>query len=365
MTASKKRIGSIDTLRGLGAISIIVFHLLFIADLKLPDGFLKSFATMGGAAVPLFFAISAYSMAYAYDQQLSAQDGVRQYFTRRYLRIAPLFYFMLIINMFIGWLMSDSSYKLLDVFLSLSFLFPFIPGKHQSLVMAGWAIGIQWVFYAVFPLLLLLTSNLLRSFIFLIIALLISIWMDDLGTLFPGVPDSYFYMNFANHLVFFASGFFAYQLRFFLQKFLKKATHGTTTISSLLFMIGWLLLILYFYLHFRFPFDIVMVLTWSVWLTGASLGFSKLINNRLLQHIGKVSYSTYLTHPVVIVGLLKSGLYTFLYNHNESHSFAFILSCTVTIVLVIAISNVTYFSLEIAAERIAAPILGTQRHVSR
>jgi peptidoglycan/LPS O-acetylase OafA/YrhL len=360
-----KRIGSIDTLRGLGALSIIVFHLFFLANFSLPDGIIKRFATMGGAAVPLFFAISAFSMAYAYHHKLYAQDELRKYFIRRYLKIAPLFYFFLIVNMWVGWLFSGKKYEALDVFLSLTFLFPFIPGKHPSLVMAGWAIGIEWIFYAVFPILFLLTNNLLRSCIFFILSLLISVWMDNLAALFPGVPDNYFYMNFANHLVFFATGFLAYQLRPLWLKSTEANSPRATAISSLLFTLGWGLLFFYFYLRLQFPFDIIMALTWCTWLTGAAIGFHRIVNNPVLQHIGKISYSVYLTHPIVIVCFIKSGVYAFIKGHVASNSSAFIISCIATITMVVAAANVSYIFLEMPAIRLGKRLLENQKHASR
>jgi peptidoglycan/LPS O-acetylase OafA/YrhL len=342
----RERVESIDTLRGMGAIFIIVFHIFFLANLKLPDGLVKTLATMGGAAVPLFFAISAFSMAYSYDRRLFETSEIQRYFIRRYFRIAPLFYFMLIINMLVGWIFANTKYKLLDIFLSLTFLFPFIPGKHPSLVMAGWAVGIEWIFYALFPILILLSSTLSRSFILLIISLVISIWIDDLGTIFPGVPDAYFYMNFANHLVFFVSGFVVYRAFPYLRKMEKYNFFYRNIMPIFLFFMGWLFLFFYFYYKFNFAFDIIMVSVWCLWLCGAVIGFPNLISNRFIKHIGTVSYSTYLTHPIVIVLFIKANIYTVFYDHVNSNTISFLFCCIFTILIVVAISTLTYRYIE-------------------
>lgn len=347
MKKIRERIESIDTLRGIGAIAIIVFHIFFLANLKLPDGFIKKCATMGGAAVPLFFSISAFSMAYSYSERLFEPDGMRTFFIRRYFRVAPLFYFMLIVNMSVGWIFANTKYKLLDIFLSLTFLFPFVPGKHPSLVMAGWAVGIEWIFYAMFPILILISSTLLRSFILLILSLAISIWMDDLGTIFPGVPDAYFYMNIANHLVFFISGLVVYWLLPYLKKIAVVSFFVASKIfPTTLFLIGWILFIVYFYFMFNFPFDIIMTISWVLWLSGATLCFPTLINNRIFQYIGKVSYSTYLTHPIVIVLCIKSNAYTVFYENINSNTIAFLACCVFTIVIVVVLSTLTYRYIE-------------------
>lgn len=148
----KERLHGPDILRGFAALGVVAFHIYYISGMpKTPE-----FGALFGRfdyLVRLFFAISAFSILYAYHDRLNSKDQIRAFYKARLFRIAPLFYFILglvlIKNLFSGAL--PPKY---DIVLSATFLFPFVPGKHGSLVGGGWSLGIEWMFYIFLPLLI-------------------------------------------------------------------------------------------------------------------------------------------------------------------------------------------------------------------
>ncbi|MDP4240648.1 MAG: acyltransferase [Bacteroidota bacterium] len=81
----KKQFDILNGLRGIAALSVVVFHYM---EWIHPD-FTKSFIGHGFLAVDFFFCLSGFVIAYAYDNRLP-QMGVRAFFTSRLIRLHPL-----------------------------------------------------------------------------------------------------------------------------------------------------------------------------------------------------------------------------------------------------------------------------------
>lgn len=82
---SKRHFPILDGLRGIAALSVVVFHYM---EWIYPD-FSKNFIGHGFLAVDFFFCLSGFVIAYAYDARLQ-QMGFRAFFTSRLIRLHPL-----------------------------------------------------------------------------------------------------------------------------------------------------------------------------------------------------------------------------------------------------------------------------------
>ncbi len=156
-----------------------------------------------GSFVPLFFAISGFFMSYKYTEQLNIRRDQTMYYAKRYFRLAPLFYIMLGLEACLIYAIGGTVPSVYDVVLSLTFAFPFVPGKHESLVMAGWAVGIEWIFYLVFPALICLITTKSRAVAAYLFALYLVVQTDQVAVHATAELKSYYYVNFVNHLVLF------------------------------------------------------------------------------------------------------------------------------------------------------------------
>lgn len=129
-----------------------------------------------------FFVISGFSLYISYRDKLGSVDGIRTYALKRFLRIAPLFYFACALQTLLlywpGW-------SILPLNLTLTFGFA-NPGS-TSMIMGGWSIGIEMVFYVLLPFIVILT----RGRLLLLGALTLgSIWLMVvfLNTVLAGYP---------------------------------------------------------------------------------------------------------------------------------------------------------------------------------
>jgi len=81
----KPHFETLDGLRGLAAIAVVIFHFMEIA---VPD-YHDSFIAHAYLAVDFFFCLSGFVIAYAYDQKL-AKIGVWEFLKLRVIRLHPL-----------------------------------------------------------------------------------------------------------------------------------------------------------------------------------------------------------------------------------------------------------------------------------
>jgi len=173
------RIDSMEGLRGVAALLIIFYHLVTFANLPTPNelSFIKSYFGMG---VPLFFTLSGFVLAWGYSKKLrNNRNEIISFYIRRFFRIAPLFFTVLIFWRTLGhflWSWTDSN---LSIFLNLTFLFGLVPGYHESLVLAGWSIGIEMLFYLIFPFLIYFLQSVLPAIIFWFFACFFSVLMTN------------------------------------------------------------------------------------------------------------------------------------------------------------------------------------------
>lgn len=198
---------SLESLRGLAALMIVFFHLNALLKVPLPK-VLDFIPNHFGLGVPLFFTLSGFVIAYGYAERVGNAAQRTKFYIARFFRIAPLFYVVLTIMVLETWVIHRSiDYQ--AIILNVTFLFGLVPGKHESVVMAGWSIGIEMLFYALFPLLAAFVKTIRGVGIAFIIACSSSAWIQwQLGQ----TIDSYRYMNLITHLPFFIAGIGGYRI---------------------------------------------------------------------------------------------------------------------------------------------------------
>ena len=136
-------------LRAAAAMMVLLYHLHAIAHLQVPQN-LPWIATHFGLGVHLFFALSAFSLAWA-NPDAAARPG--PYLVKRLFRIAPLYWSLAALVLLVkGWPGSGR------VAAEFAFVFNFIPGWQGGLVPAGWTVGVEMPFYLALVLLLRIRS---------------------------------------------------------------------------------------------------------------------------------------------------------------------------------------------------------------
>lgn len=126
LAPGKKHFEILDGVRGIAAVSVVIFHFMEIA---VPD-YKNSFIAHAYLAVDFFFCLSGFVIAYAYDEKLK-DIGLWTFFKLRLIRLHPLVLIGSIIGLlsfiFDPWSNLQQTYadKTVWLFLSSSLLIPY------------------------------------------------------------------------------------------------------------------------------------------------------------------------------------------------------------------------------------------------
>lgn len=138
-----------DVLRGLCALAVASYHLLYWQGLA-------ALHTLGSYGVYMFFVLSGASLAYNYSGKLSTVREAGGFLITRWLRLAPLYLVLCVVFIACLSLRNGELVDRLPLRLALNASFAF--GLHDptvwALLIGGWSLGIEFVYYLAFPLLL-------------------------------------------------------------------------------------------------------------------------------------------------------------------------------------------------------------------
>lgn len=143
-----------DMLRGLCALAVAVYHLLYWQDVA-------ALHTLGSYGVYLFFVLSGASLAYNYQGKLADAGDAWRFLATRWLRLAPLFLLACLLFLaLLAWRNGQWADRLpLRLALNASFGFGVYDPVLWALPVGGWSLGIEFVYYLAFPLLLPLLAR--------------------------------------------------------------------------------------------------------------------------------------------------------------------------------------------------------------
>jgi len=304
------RVESLDILRGLMALAVAFYHFTIWYPVFQPGRFMAyTAAKVGHYGVEGFFIISGFCFFHIYGPGSFRGRGLMDFHIKRFLRIAPLYYLAVALNLALGLAVGPQpTARMLAENATLTFgLFH----PNHSLVLGGWSIGIEYVFYMVFPLLAWAAGR-FRPFLALaaLATVLLSVpytlwWVP--GATMAGDMKFHTYVQLANHGFLFFLGGLAAQAR-------ARSGWRVTGLSFWLLAAGLALVfsryIRNFYDHFvvmegppRYAFAFLclgMV---------ALFAFREFPDSRLKRagiFLGEISYSVYLLHPFAQEALLRA-----------------------------------------------------------
>ncbi len=207
----KERLGGLESLRGYAALSIVCFHVIWIPKLIDPNllGFMKWYFGFG---VPLFFVVSAFSLTYGYAGRFFSEQDILSFWIRRLARIAPLFYFMLVFQIAILHFNYNQAISISDTILSATFTFDLVSNRVDGIVLSSWSIGVEMLFYVLFPVLLIICRNGLATAFALLLSILVTF------KLLIGNVDNSMSHTLIYNMPYFISGIIGFYLYQFLQQ---------------------------------------------------------------------------------------------------------------------------------------------------
>lgn len=299
----QRRLQELDSLRGLAAVYVVLFHtaLVPVPPLVLPNGAERAIL-FGGTGVLLFFVISGFSLSMTMPRHLQAASPILSYGLSRFFRISPLFYVVLLASVIRDIVLFHYPLWPGNIGINALFLFNFFPGRQEGIAWASWTIGVEMVYYAVFPLLYALS---IRSKMLVAAASLLGYWMMNHV---PGMTElSYFsVVGFIPVFIFGELAFLAYdRLR------LRADAHvwglaliacGAASLFSCL---------LVDHSEKSVSLRSLIGLGYASLLLGVTLQPIRLMQGRVFGFYGTISYSLYLCHAPIVYAL--SPLYKQVY----------------------------------------------------
>lgn len=352
LAGGTSHLAGIHALRGISALIVFFFHLHYVALIPLPKSW-GLIASHGGLGVELFFVLSAFSLLYSNQKYLRTGDWrwILDYTTKRFFRIAPLFYAMLIVHCLLIIFVFNGKLDIQRIILNILFIFNFAPMEAEGIVWASWSIGVEMVFYAIFPLIMVSIRSLRSAVGLWFVAVLASytyrrVLEADAG----GIPLGYAHHAFMSQLGVFCGGILGYWVFDKIKSSTEAVRRKIWWFAFLVGPVTTILLLLdsakFFVVSGR-PDTQLFGLSFGFIAALAAFSAQRLTSNTILQYFGERSYSIYLIHAVVIyfMGPFIRQLYELCYSILGGYGFA--VCGLMVLVPILLVSELTYRYIEV------------------
>lgn len=352
-TISRRRLlPGVHGLRGIAALSIVAFHLIHLSGIQAPFGW-RFIGENFGLSVHLFFIISAFSLLYSHENSDQTQGWLVRYYTKRFFRIAPLFYLLLLYYIFVFYAYHvPREIDIHEIITNFTFAMNFT-GRPESLVWAGWTIGVEMIFYIIMPILIILMRGWKLVILFSLVTGLLSYASHYVITTSANAQTAYF--SFIANLYVFVFGIAAY----WLYTILIQSTKIWKTSAFLVAITGLSLLLAGAAEHMILvgrPDIIIWVTVFSILCASQAAQPSRLFANQFLEYAGERSFSIYLLHPLVIVYLKPLYLRLYDYFNPSIGDYAYFICLAAVLGVLIPLAELTYRFIEVPGIRIGSKL---------
>jgi exopolysaccharide production protein ExoZ len=153
---------TLQVLRGLAALIVVFGHVALHVSYRFSVKPLPRFIDGGGIGVDIFFCLSGFIMYYTSHLQIGVRGAAAEFLTRRLLRIYPLYWVVSLLAMLVEVLdpRMVSSWGQSPTFVLKSLLL--LPQNGPPLIVSAWTLVHEVKFYAIFAALMLFPQRLAR-----------------------------------------------------------------------------------------------------------------------------------------------------------------------------------------------------------
>ncbi len=368
---SPQRLPFLDALRGLAALQVIMFHVVFAGQMALPFWTGGALFT-GKPGVEMFFLVSAFSLCLSSPWLLESTARDHIFWLRRLFRILPLFYAMLVFTVIhdsyaYGW-----HHAVTEILASIFVVFNMVPGHILGIVSASWTIGVEMLFYAIFPLIFRATRTPYRLAGAILAAILLAHAADTASSYLPIselVRQETMRSNLFNLLPLFLMGIAAFDIHAALQRRVM-AAGDRRDLGRVLILAGCFVFYAWLNNTLQFPFVEVRFPLAEAWFPGTIwpgigaalliLGFAlcptKVLVNRVTDFLGRISYSMYLVHSPINQSL--GPVYAWIKRQNLPATPAYFLALGVSLAVIVPVAVLTYTLIEKPGMRLGRAVIG-------
>lgn len=374
-SASPPHFRFVDSLRGIAILMVITFHCC--VECKNVHPWVQAVALQGKLGVQLFFVVSAFTLFSSLQSRGAVErKPLHTFFTRRFFRIAPLFYLAAAFYGLEHWASRATSgprsFGPFQFIATLLFVHGWFPSSINTVVPGGWSISAEFMFYLCLPLLFRGVRSVKAA-----------LWLTLISTVFvasgspfavdmlsrPSSPSwnvhiaDYVYWTFPSQFPIFCLGIVLY---FVLRRGNSEAAvaEQSPAIPNSNISTGILCVSLAaFLLLGSVPLHVLYSVAFVPLAYGLAVAPLRLIVNRPTQFIGKISFSGYVWHFYLLDKVLHPGLgirsLQSLAMGNGTLHFALVLIAVTTLTL--GASTITYLLIELPGQRLGRRLIDWMR----
>lgn len=319
-----KRYNNLDGLRTIAAVGIILMHIKANAGYQLPQNIITNIISQAALFVELFFMISGFGMCCGYYERIkNGNISMDSFFKKRYLKILPFFAFLVCIDLMI----SCGRSSLIEGFSDLTLMFGLFPNSNIEVVGVGWALGVIFAFYMLFPFFVFMLWNKKRGWFFLVVTLVVSYFCKHYFL----VDGESVRCNVASWLCYFVAGGLIYLYREQIENIVSRFRIVSLIIVALI-SVAW-----YITPSAIGNVDISiakLIILFAAWMCYAISVKSVILANPFTRFMSGISFEIYLAHMMIFRVAEKANILHLFSNDTLSYIF----------VSVIVLAAVTTFS---------------------
>lgn len=307
------RYDSINGLRMIACLGIVLMHIKENLGYEFGIGTLNYVIDTFTNFVYLFMVISSFGMCCGYYEKIKKNKiSVETFYKKRIKRIMPFLLFLIIIDV----VYEHSKGALIEGLTETTLMFNFLQ-KDIKIIGVAWYIGLNFVFYMIFPYFVFLFSNKKRAWL----TTIVSIMMNIISINYFKVTRNNMFYSF----IYFCLGGMIYLYKERIIQLLKnKRLVGIELV---------LISILVYYItngnEYVFLFKELFIL---MALMMYAISFeSKVLNNKITKYISNVSMEVYLCHMVMFRIVEKIHIGRYISNDYICYTITFILVFTLSI----------------------------------
>lgn len=347
------RLDFVDAMRGWAILAVLAVHTTMFISGGMPT-WLQLVTAQGARGVQLFYVASAFTLFLSLSRRSHQEEKPeRNFFIRRFFRIAPMFYIALIAFLLRDgfgpryWLGDAPRLTGWNILANVLFVNGLNPYTLNSIIPIGWSVAVEMMFYLTLPFLYSRIRNLHEALWLTSIVLVVSVVLDQaLSRVHPIGSDelwrNYLFMWLPSQAPVFCLGIVLY----FCWEKMERGAGAQLALWLLCAGVGLGAAACfggYLFLPGHFVFGIAFVL----WTLGLAARPSPLWVNAVTLAVGRVSYSLYLTHLLVLPFCAK--LMNKLYNATGKYwpgAIEYMLLLCVAAIVCFGVATVFYFAVE-------------------
>ncbi len=290
--------------------------------------------------VSIFFGISGFLITYLLlEEKKTGNIDIKKFYIRRILRIWPLYYLYLLISLIAAYFLHyeyDKTQLFFYIFLLANI--PFLLGNTIPLITHYWSLGVEEQFYLFWPNFVKRVQNILKASVLLFLFILFLKFIFYFIAVKYKYGVLYFFLDSSRFQCMLIGAIAAILYHQKNKIFINFSTHILVQLFS------WSILILMFLNKYRFSYffshELITIITCFIIIAQIEQkNRIFILENKLFDALGKISYGIYVIHPLVAV-LLSKFLY---FENNSTQNYIIVYSMCMLSTIILSYLSYHYF----------------------